>query len=77
MEAGNYCHAGVCIVARDAVPVALFPGTIGIHQFNLGRAVSVFLDLIFRWTFVPALLASFEAIGLPFVSEEQFTAAYP
>lgn len=56
--------------------LALFLGGIGVHRFYLGKTITGFLYLIFCFTFVPALIAFFEALGLFFMSDEKFNQLY-
>lgn len=59
-----------------AALLALFLGGLGIHKFYLGQRGQGILYLIFFWTFIPALIAFFEAIALLLKSQESFDATY-
>lgn len=48
-----------------AVLLALFLGGLGIHKFYLGKAGMGILYLLFCWTYIPAVIAFFEAFGMP------------
>jgi TM2 domain-containing membrane protein YozV len=52
--------------------LALFVGGIGIHKFYLGRGGWGVIYLIFFWTFIPAIVAFFEAIMLFVMSDDRF-----
>ena len=56
--------------------LALFVGGIGIHKFYLGRGGQGILYLLFCWTFIPAIIAFFEAIILFTMSPADFNARY-
>jgi hypothetical protein len=60
-----------------AALLALFLGGIGMHRFYLGRPGSGVVYLLFCWTFIPAIVAFFEAIRLLTMNEERFAAYYP
>jgi len=47
-----------------ALLLALFLGGIGAHKFYLGKTGAGILYLLFCWTFVPALIALFEAFTI-------------
>lgn len=59
-----------------AALLALFLGGIGIHKFYLGKTGQGVLYLIFCWTFIPAIIGFFNAIGLFSMSQEDFAAKY-
>ena len=59
-----------------AVLLAFFLGGIGIHKFYLGKSTQGILYLIFCWTFIPALLALFDFLGLLFISDQGFNVKY-
>lgn len=59
-----------------AVLLALFLGGIGAHKFYLGNVGVGLLYLLFCWTFIPALIALFEAIRWLCMSNESFAARY-
>lgn len=59
-----------------AVLLAFFLGGIGIHKFYLGKSTQGILYLIFCWTFIPALLALFDFLGLLFMSDQGFNVKY-
>jgi TM2 domain-containing membrane protein YozV len=52
--------------------LALFLGGLGIHKFYLGRNGWGIIYLIFFWTFIPAIIAFFEAIILLVMNEDRF-----
>ncbi|WP_405023519.1 TM2 domain-containing protein [Limnohabitans sp.] len=56
--------------------LALFLGGLGMHKFYLGKWVQGLIYLVFCWTFVPAVIAFFEAIFLFIKSDAEFQAAY-
>lgn len=47
------------------VLAALFLGGLGVHHFYLGRIGVGIVYLIFCWTFIPAIVALFEAFAMP------------
>lgn len=59
-----------------AVLLALFLGGIGAHKFYLGKVGTGLLYLLFCWTFVPAIIAIFEAIRWLCMSNESFAEKY-
>jgi TM2 domain-containing membrane protein YozV len=56
--------------------LALFLGGLGIHKFYLGRGGWGVLYLLFCWTFIPAIVAFFEAIILLTMSDDRFDEKY-
>jgi TM2 domain-containing membrane protein YozV len=56
--------------------LALFLGGLGIHKFYLGRGGAGILYLLFFWTFIPAVIAFFDAIFLFLMDDEVFNAKY-
>ena len=52
--------------------LALFLGGFGVHKFYLGRGVAGGLYLLFFWTFIPAFVAFFEALGFFFMNPVEF-----
>lgn len=56
--------------------LALFLGGFGGHKFYLGRPWQGLLYLVFCWTFVPAILALFEAIYYFAMDEQRFNEKY-
>ena len=56
--------------------LALFLGGLGGHKFYLDRPWQGLLYLVFCWTFVPAILALFEAIYYFAMSEQAFDEKY-
>ena len=58
-----------------AALLALFLGGIGIHKFYLGKSIGI-LYILFCWTFIPAIVAFFEAIFLLLMTDEKFDQAY-
>ena len=59
-----------------AVLLALFLGGIGAHKFYLGKVGTGLLYLLFCWTFIPGLIALFEAIRWLCMSNENFAGRY-
>lgn len=59
-----------------AALLAWFFGWIGIHKFYLGNNAAGLLYFLFSWTFIPAILAIFDFIGLVLTSEEAFNRKY-
>ena len=45
-----------------AAALAFFLGGLGIHKFYLGKPIQGVIYLLFSWTFIPAIVASFEAL---------------
>jgi len=56
--------------------LAFFLGGVGIHKFYLERPGSGILYLLFCWTFIPAIIALFEALGFFLMSDVEFSARY-
>jgi len=56
--------------------LALFLGGIGAHHFYLGQTGLGILYLLFFWTFIPAIVAFFEALVFFFQSDASFDAKY-
>lgn len=59
-----------------AAVLALFAGGLGVHKFYLDRPGQGVLYLLFCWTFIPAFVAFFEAVGFLMMSEQAFQARY-
>ena len=59
-----------------AILLTFFLGGLGIHKFYLGNNFAGILYLLFSWTFIPALLAIFDFIGLLLMSDQTFNAQY-
>src|SRR5438067_12678342 len=59
-----------------AALLALFLGGFGGHRFYLGQTFIGLLYLVFFWTFIPAIVAFLEFIGILVMSEESFNAKY-
>ena len=59
-----------------AAVLAFFLGGFGVHKFYLNEGGKGVLYLLFFWTYIPALIAFFESIGLLLMSEEQFNLRY-
>lgn len=55
-----------------AIALALFLGGFGIHKFYLNQVFAGILYLLFCWTFIPAIIALFEALMLLFIDESEF-----
>nr|WP_228128000.1 TM2 domain-containing protein [Acinetobacter soli] len=56
--------------------LALFLGGFGVHKFYLGKVGQGILYLLFFWTFIPAIIAFFEAIIYFCTSDENFAKKY-
>jgi TM2 domain-containing membrane protein YozV len=52
--------------------LALLLGGIGVHHFYLGRPIAGIFNLLFCWTFIPALLALVTAIQYFSMTDEKF-----
>ncbi|MBX2996135.1 MAG: NINE protein [Bdellovibrionaceae bacterium] len=51
----------------------MFLGGFGAHRFYMNRPVTGIFYLFFFWTFIPALIAFFEALSLAFFwNDEEF-----
>lgn len=50
--------------ASTGILLALFLGGIGAHWFYMGRTGRGVVYLLFCWTFIPGILAIFDAIGM-------------
>lgn len=59
-----------------AALLAFFLGGFGVHKFYLGRPGQGILYLLFFWTFIPALVAFFEAILYLLADREAFAQKY-
>jgi TM2 domain-containing membrane protein YozV len=59
-----------------AILLAFFLGALGGHKFYLGYNVAGLLYLVFSWTFIPAILAFFDFIGLILMPDPVFQAKY-
>jgi TM2 domain-containing membrane protein YozV len=59
-----------------AAALALFLGGIGAHKFYLGQPIMGLLYLFLCWTFIPAIVAFFEALGLLLISDHAFDMKY-
>lgn len=59
-----------------AILLTFFLGGLGIHKFYLGNNFAGILYLVFSWTFIPALLAIFDFIGLLLMSDQAFNGQY-
>ncbi len=59
-----------------AALLAFFLGGFGVHKFYLGRIAAGFLYLLFRWTFIPAIIAFIEFIIYLTMTDEAFAAKY-
>ncbi len=55
-----------------AILLTLFLGGVGGHKFYLGQTGMGILYLLFFWTFIPAIIAFFEFIGLIVMSDADF-----
>ena len=56
--------------------LALFLGGLGVHKFYMGDTVLGIIYLVFFWTFIPAIIAFFEAIIWLTQSNEAWLAKY-
>lgn len=56
--------------------LALFLGGLGAHKFYLGKPMWGLLYVLFFWTFVPAVIALFEALFLFLMKDEVFDARF-
>ncbi|MEO9251049.1 MAG: TM2 domain-containing protein [Gemmatimonadaceae bacterium] len=56
--------------------LALFFGGLGVHKFYLDRPGLGIVYFLFCWTFIPSIIAFFEAIMLFTASDESFNAKY-
>lgn len=56
--------------------LALFLGGLGIHKFYLNRPGQGIVYLIFCWTFIPSIIAFFEAIIYLVSNEIDFNMKY-
>lgn len=59
-----------------AAVIAFVLGGLGGHKFYLGQGGQGLAYLLFSWTFIPAFLAFFEAIGLLTMSDATFHARF-
>jgi predicted nucleic acid-binding Zn ribbon protein len=59
-----------------AAILAFFLGGFGIHKFYLGQPIQGLIYLLFCWTFIPAIIAFFEAIVYLCTSERAFALRY-
>jgi len=59
-----------------AAILAWFLGWIGVHKFYLGENTAGVIYFLFSWTFIPAVFAMFDFIGLLITSEENFNRKY-
>jgi TM2 domain-containing membrane protein YozV len=82
---GSSSSSAAAAISQGAVPtkskgvailLALLLGGFGAHKFYLGRPIWGVLYLIFCWTFIPALIAIFEAINYAFMSRYTFERRY-
>jgi TM2 domain-containing membrane protein YozV len=58
-----------------AMWLAFFTGGLGGHKFYLDDS-KAWIYLVFCWTYIPALVALFDAIGFARMSEDEFNAKY-
>lgn len=59
-----------------AIVLALLLGGLGVHRFYVGRITSGFFMLLFFWTFIPALIALYDAIMFAVMGEDGFNKKY-
>lgn len=59
-----------------AAMLAWFLGWIGVHKFYLGENAAGVIYFLFSWTFIPAVLAMFDCIGLLITPEDNFNRKY-
>lgn len=55
-----------------AALLAFLLGGLGIHDFYMGRTTKGILMLVFCWSFIPMIIATFEALWLLCISNERF-----
>lgn len=56
--------------------LAFFGGGFGVHRFYLGQIGKGIAYLLFSWTFIPSIIAFFDAIGYFMMPEEKFDRIY-
>lgn len=61
---------------KTAILLAVLLGNFGVHRFYLGERLSGFLYLIFCWTFIPWVVALFDAAGFAQMSDTTFNLMY-
>lgn len=59
-----------------AMLLAFFVGWFGIHKFYLGKNFAGVMYLMFSWSFIPAVLAFFDFLGLAMTPDAVFDAQY-
>lgn len=59
-----------------AALLAFFFGYFGVHKFYLGENTTGLVYLLLSWTFIPAVLAFFECLGLLLTSDQAFDQKY-
>jgi TM2 domain-containing membrane protein YozV len=59
-----------------AILLCLFLGAFGAHKFYLGEPGWGLLYLVFFWTYIPAIVAFCELIGLILMPQERFDAKF-
>jgi TM2 domain-containing membrane protein YozV len=59
-----------------AALLAFFLGGFGLHKFYLGKVGAGILYLLFSWTFIPSIIAFFEAVSFLLVSDQAFKSKY-
>lgn len=56
--------------------LAFFLGGIGAHQFYIGNSFLGIMYILFCWTFIPGIIAFFEALNFWIMSEEEFESKF-
>lgn len=81
-QMGSPVALNLCLTASNgkskiaAALLAFFLGGFGIHKFYLGQVGLGIVYLIFRWTFIPAIIAFIEFILFLTMSDETFNLKY-
>ena len=59
-----------------ATTLALLVGGFGVHKFYLGQRLQGWLYLIFSWTLIPGVLATFDALHYLRITDQAFEDRY-